>query len=152
MLPAFHCLSYSACSYSGAQPLSIKLPLTFRYSSYLLDMNSVCCKYFLSLDCFYFHFMVFFCLVKDVKFYVVKIICYWDFPGGQWLRFRTPNARGLGLIPGQGTRSYMPQLRVHMLQKIPPAAMKMEEPACYDWDLAQENKFKNYLKLHVFLQ
>jgi hypothetical protein len=46
----------------------------------------------------------------------------------------------------------MPQLRVHMLQKIPPAAMKMEEPACYDWDLAQENKFKNYLKLRVFLQ
>ena len=120
MLPAFHCLSYSACSYSGAQPLSIKLPLTFRYSSYLLDMNSVCCKYFLSLDCFYFHFMVFFCLVKDVKFYVVKIICYWDFPGGQWLRFQAPNAVSLVLILGQRTESLMSQVRVHVWQlKIP---------------------------------
>ena len=25
----------------------------------------------------------------------------------QWLRLRAPNAGGLGLIPGQGTRSYM---------------------------------------------
>ena len=142
MLSVFHCLSYSSCSYSGAQPLSIKLLLIFRYSSYLLDMNSLCCKYFLSLDCFYFHFMVFFCLVKYVKFYVVKIICYWDFPGGQWLRFHAPNAGGLGSIPDQGTRSYMLQLRVHMLQKILPAAVKMEEPACHNWDVAQENKLK----------
>ena len=29
----------------------------------------------------------------------------------QWLRFRTPNAEGPGLIPVQGTRSHMPQLR-----------------------------------------
>ena len=28
----------------------------------------------------------------------------------QWLRLHTPNAGGLGLIPGQGTRSHMPQL------------------------------------------
>ena len=27
-----------------------------------------------------------------------------------------PDARGLGSIPGQGTRSRMPQLTVHMLQ------------------------------------
>ena len=26
----------------------------------------------------------------------------------QWLRFQDPNARGPGLIPGQGTRSHMP--------------------------------------------
>lgn len=32
----------------------------------------------------------------------------------QWLRFLTPNAGGLCAIPGQGARSYMPQLRVHM--------------------------------------
>ena len=32
-----------------------------------------------------------------------------------WLT-RTPNARGLGLIPGQGTGSHMLQLRVCMLQ------------------------------------
>ena len=29
----------------------------------------------------------------------------------QWLRLCTPNARGLGSIPGQGTRSHMPQLK-----------------------------------------
>ena len=29
----------------------------------------------------------------------------------QWLRLRAPNAGGWGLIPGQGTRSRMPQLR-----------------------------------------
>ncbi|TEA40834.1 hypothetical protein DBR06_SOUSAS19710043, partial [Sousa chinensis] len=34
----------------------------------------------------------------------------------QWLRLHAPNAGGLGSIPGQGTRSPMPQLRVHMLQ------------------------------------
>ena len=40
MLPAFHCLLYSAYSYSGAQPFSIKLLLIFRYSSYLLPFTS----------------------------------------------------------------------------------------------------------------
>ena len=30
----------------------------------------------------------------------------------QWLRPHAPNAGGPGSIPGQGTRSYMPQLRV----------------------------------------
>ena len=34
----------------------------------------------------------------------------------QRLRLCVPNAGGLGSIPGQGTRSHMPQLRVHMLQ------------------------------------
>ena len=29
----------------------------------------------------------------------------------QWLRLFALNAGGLGSIPGQGTRSYMPQLR-----------------------------------------
>ena len=29
----------------------------------------------------------------------------------QWLRLFTPNAGGLGLIPGQETRSHMLQLR-----------------------------------------
>ena len=43
----------------------------------------------------------------------------------QWLRFRTANAGGLGLIPGQGTRSHMVQLRICMLQlKILHAATK----------------------------
>ena len=36
----------------------------------------------------------------------------------QWLRLGAPNAGGLGLIPSQGTRSHMQQL------KIPCAAAK----------------------------
>ena len=33
-------------------------------------------------------------------------------PVVQWLRLCAPNARGPGLIPGQGTRSHVPQLSV----------------------------------------
>ena len=45
--------------------------------------------------------------------------------GVQGQRLCLPNAEGLGLIPGQGTRSYMPQLTVRMLQlKIPYPTMK----------------------------
>ena len=53
----------------------------------------------------------------------------------QWVRLRTPNAGGLDLIPGQGTRSCMPQLRARMPQlKIPHAATtaparRTEDPA-----------------------
>ncbi|TEA28488.1 hypothetical protein DBR06_SOUSAS2010115, partial [Sousa chinensis] len=48
----------------------------------------------------------------------------------QWLRLCTPNAGGLGLIPRQGTRSHMPQLRVHVLQlKIPHAATTIPRAA-----------------------
>ena len=39
-----------------------------------------------------------------------------DFPGGPVAKICTPNAGSLGLIPGQGTRPHMPQLRVFMLQ------------------------------------
>ena len=42
----------------------------------------------------------------------------------QWLRLHAPNAGGPGSIPGQGTRSHMPQL------KILSAAMKTEDPGC----------------------
>ena len=34
----------------------------------------------------------------------------------QWLKLCASNARGLGLIPGQGTRSHMQQLRVCLSQ------------------------------------
>jgi len=34
----------------------------------------------------------------------------------QWLGLCAPDAGSLGLIPGQGARSHMPQLRVDMLQ------------------------------------
>ena len=49
----------------------------------------------------------------------------------QWLRLRAPSAGGLGLIPGQGSRSHIPQLRVLMLQlKIPDAVTKIWDPVC----------------------
>ena len=35
----------------------------------------------------------------------------------QGLRFQPPNAGGPGLIPGQGTRSHMPQLSLHVATK-----------------------------------
>ena len=40
----------------------------------------------------------------------------------QWPRLCAPNAGGSGMIPGQGTRSYMPQ------RKIPSAAVKVDDP------------------------
>ncbi|TEA30634.1 hypothetical protein DBR06_SOUSAS4110079, partial [Sousa chinensis] len=43
----------------------------------------------------------------------------------QWLRLCSPNAGGPGSIPGQGTRSHMPQLKIpHAVMKIPHAAAK----------------------------
>ena len=55
----------------------------------------------------------------------------------QWLSICTPNAEGPSLIPDQGTRSRMPQLRVRMLQlkilhattKIPQATTKIPHAA-----------------------
>ena len=48
----------------------------------------------------------------------------------QWLRLRVYDAGGLGSIPGQRTRSCMPQLRSHMPQlKIPHATMKIPHAA-----------------------
>ena len=44
-----------------------------------------------------------------------------------WLRFHAPNAEGPGSIPGQGTRSHMPQIRVFLLYlKIPNVATKTQ--------------------------
>ena len=40
----------------------------------------------------------------------------------QWLRLCAPNAGAPGLMPGQGTRSHMPQLRVRMPQLGPSIA------------------------------
>ena len=45
----------------------------------------------------------------------------------QWLRLCTLNAGGLGSIPGQGTRSHMPQLGVLMLQLRPGAAKQKKK-------------------------
>ena len=46
----------------------------------------------------------------------------------QWLRLHAANAGDPGWIPGQETRSHMVQLRVHVLQKIPHAAVKIKDP------------------------
>ena len=42
----------------------------------------------------------------------------------QWLRLHTVNVEGLGLTPGQETRSHMPQ------RKIWHATMKIKGPVC----------------------
>ena len=60
----------------------------------------------------------------------------------QWLRLPALNAGGLHLIPGQGPRSHMPQLRVHMPQlKTPYDTTKVEHPLCPNWDQVQTNKY-----------
>ena len=49
----------------------------------------------------------------------------------QWLRLHVPNTGGLGLTPGQGTRSHMPELNIsHASTKDPYAATMIEAPPC----------------------
>ena len=47
----------------------------------------------------------------------------------QWLRLQAPNAGSPRLIPGQGTRSHVPQLRVHMLRLSPNTAKQIYKKA-----------------------
>ena len=62
----------------------------------------------------------------------------------QWLRLHAPNTGDPGLIPGQGTRSHMPQLRVCMLQlKIPHAAIEIQDVA-YCTQLTCCNRVNKY--------
>ena len=67
------------------------------------------------------------CVLYNILIKYSTIIQRWEFHivknnmGGtslvvQWLRLRAPNTGGPGSIPGQGTRSHMPQLRVFMPQ------------------------------------
>ena len=50
---------------------------------------------------------------------LIKAFMFRDFPMVQQLSLCAPNAGGLGLIPGQGTRSHMPQLKnQHVTTKI----------------------------------
>ena len=70
-----------------------------------------------------------------------KLCWFWDFPGGPVAKTLGSQCRGLGSIPGQGTRSHILQLRVHTLQlKNTHATVKMEELKGHDEDLAQPNK------------
>ena len=47
---------------------------------------------------------------KQVKHGLNILKLLGNFPVVQWLRLHAPNAGGPGWIPGQGTRSHMPQL------------------------------------------
>ena len=49
-----------------------------------------------------------------------------DFPGGPVAEILCFQYRGLGVIPGQRTRSHMLQL------KIPDSAAKIDDPLCYN--------------------
>ena len=65
----------------------------------------------------------------------------------QWLRLWTPNAVGLGSIPGQGTRSHMPYLRGHMpqrRQKIWYATTKTWHSQTDTW------KWRSLSRVHLF--
>ena len=67
----------------------------------------------------------------------------------QWLRLHTPNAAGLGSIPGQETRSHLPQRRVCMLPlKIPHAAT--EDPAKPNRELNTKMKERRKMSQSVF--
>ena len=51
----------------------------------------------------------------------------------QSVRLSTPDAEGPGSIPGQETRSHMPQLGVCVPQlKSPHAATETEDPTCHN--------------------
>ena len=59
-------------------------------------------------------------MVKNKKLNKIDNSTYTrDFPVVQWLILHAPNAGGPALIPGQGTRSRMPQLRARVLQLDP---------------------------------
>ena len=47
----------------------------------------------------------------------------------QWVRLWAPNAEGLGLIPGQGTRSHMRQLKRSRMLQLRPSATKKKKLA-----------------------
>ena len=57
----------------------------------------------------------------------------------QWLRLRTPNSGGPGSIPGQGTRSCMPQLSPHAAIEDPTRGSK--DPSGRNEEPAQPNKY-----------
>ena len=50
-----------------------------------------------------------------------------DFPGDPVVRLRVPSAGALGSIPGQGSRSHVPQSGVHVPRR------KSEDPTCCNW-------------------
>ena len=64
----------------------------------------------------------------------------------QWLRLHTPNAGGPGLIPGQGTRSHMPRLKIlHATTKDPPCHNKDPKIQC-----ATTKTRHSYINKYIF--
>ncbi|TEA15423.1 hypothetical protein DBR06_SOUSAS5010148, partial [Sousa chinensis] len=49
----------------------------------------------------------------------------------QWQGLHAPSVGGPSLIPGQGTRSHMPQLRVRMPQQRS-RMTQLKDPACHN--------------------
>ena len=69
----------------------------------------------------------------------------------QCLRLQAPSAGGLGLIPGQGTRSHMPQLRVCMLQ-LKTSCMPQLRPGATKYSFKKEKANKARLPPALRLQ
>ena len=67
----------------------------------------------------------------------------------QWLRFCAPNAGDPSLIPGQGTRSHMLEIRVCMLQlkkKIPYTTTKIKDLRYLRLNIKKEEEEKAFGK------
>ena len=67
-----------------------------------------------------------------------------DFPGGPVAKTLAPNAGGSGLIPGQGPRHHMPQLRILMPQR----RLKISHAATKNWHI-QINKINKYKQINI---
>jgi len=65
----------------------------------------------------------------------------WGLPGGPVAETLQLSCGGPGSVPGQGTRSHMPQLRVHTLQLKISHTMKTEDLMSRSWGAVQPNKY-----------
>ena len=66
----------------------------------------------------------------------------------RWLRLCASNAEGWGSISAQGSRSHMPQLRVHRLQlQISHVTTKMEDPLCLN--MTQCSQIDKYILIFL---
>ena len=79
-------------------------------------------------------------MIKNVLFLWRNLIpLFWMSLVVQQLRLCAPNAGGPGLIPGQGTRSHMLQLRPRMPQ-LRPCMPQLKDPALRSEDSARSNR------------
>ena len=79
---------------------------------------------------------------------MLKLIQYGTSLVAQWLRFHAPNAGGLGSIPGEETRSQMPQSRVGVLQlKTPQDTIKTQNSQINN---ILKNNLKNKILCYIY--